>query len=216
MVEWTYISPIGLASMPRVINPPRRRLRPEPAPNRKRFTRAECEFLVDNNLLVGRYELIDGEIISKMGQKPPHAIAVTLITDWAVRLFGGRMVRCQLPIDVAGPDRDTNEPEPDVVALVKPATEFMDGHPGPGDICLIVEVADTSLRFDLQTKAALYARTGVPEYWVVDIIGRRIIIHRKPESEGYLQVTESLSDEMISALSRPESPLQVSDLLPPA
>src|SRR5438128_862480 len=100
--------------MPKVLIPPRRTLRPEPAPNRKRWTRKECEFLVQSELLVGRYELIDGEIISKMGQKPPHRLVVVLIRNWLIAVFGALFVQSQATIDLAECGLDYDEPEPDV------------------------------------------------------------------------------------------------------
>src|SRR5262247_2117502 len=106
--------------MPRMLPPPHEAERPEPAPNRKRWTRRECEFLVQNELLIGRYELIDGEVISKMGQKPPHAYVIMRLTTWLVAVFGGDFVRIQLPIDVAEVDNETNEPEPDAAVLSRP------------------------------------------------------------------------------------------------
>src|SRR5262249_40400221 len=153
-----------------------------PTPNRKIFTRADCEKMVATGTLVGRYELIDGEIISKMGQKTPHAFVVMTVMNWLSGLFGSLRVRCQGPIEVAFEDREINEPEPDFAVLREPASAYLEKHPGPGDILLIIEASDTSLRFDLEVKSSLYARAGIPEYWVLDIGGRRLISHRAPET----------------------------------
>lgn len=155
--------------MPRILTPPRKRRDVEPGPKRKRWTRAECDFLVQNELLQGRFELIEGEILSKMGQEPPHAFVIVRLTAWLMEIFGGRFLRIQLPIDVSEVDNDTNEPEPDATVVSLPDVEFLTGNPGPDTILLVVEVSDTTLRFDLRTKAALYARAQIPEYWVVDI-----------------------------------------------
>ena len=187
----------------------------ESTPNRRRFTRAECKFLADNGLLTGRYELIDGEIISKMGQNRPHANTVMLFTRLLMRLFGEDFVQCQLPVDVGDADPDINAPEPDAVALALPVSAFTAADPSPADIMLIVEVSDSSLRFDLHKKALLYARAGIVEYWAADVTGRRIFAHRNPAPEGYAEVTEYSAEASIAALARPDDPIRVSDLFPP-
>src|SRR5579862_906625 len=92
----------------------------EPAPNRKQWTRRECSYLQDSGLLTGRYELVDGEIISKMGQKPPHRSTVLRIRNWLMGVFGGMFVQSQSSIDVADEDNDHNEPEPDVAVTTQP------------------------------------------------------------------------------------------------
>jgi Uma2 family endonuclease len=201
--------------MPITINPPQQQLQWEPTPNRKLWTRAECEKLVNKGIIKGRYELVDGEIISKMGQKRKHALAVALVTNWLMRVFGGLRVQCQLPIDVSVEDRVTNEPEPDVVVLSQATTEYLDNHPGPGAIELAVEIADTSLSFDLRKKASLYARTGIPEYWVLDIVGRRLMCHRNPETGQYKFVQQYSEEEFIAPIAKSDSSIRVSDLLPP-
>lgn len=200
--------------MPNTINPPQQ-LQYEPTPNRKVWTRSECEELVESGMLKGRYELVDGEIISKMGQKRNHALAVALVTSWLMKVFSGLRVQCQLPIDVTEEDKETNEPEPDVIVLNRPTTEYLDSHPGPGAVTLAVEIADTSLGFDLQKKASLYARSGIPEYWVLDVTGRRLFSHRKPETGAYRAIEQYSAEESIAPLAQPDASVRVSDLLPP-
>jgi Uma2 family endonuclease len=188
----------------------------EATPNRKRWTRRECDFLRDNGLLTGRYELIDGEVFVKMGQKPPHSIAVVLIRNWLIAVFGAVFVLSQAPIDVAENDNDDNEPEPDAAVTAQPVTAYTEGHPGPADLLLVAEVSDTTLRFDRTTKAALYARAGICEYWVVDVVGRQVFVHRRPAAEGYADLVAYNADEEVATLARPDAPVRVADLLPPA
>jgi Uma2 family endonuclease len=202
--------------MPKTLSGPPRRS--GPAPNRKRWTRHECEFLVDNELLPGRYELIDGEIISKMGQKPPHAVVVTLLMNWLAAVFGALFVRVQTTIDVGDAgvaDRSYNEPEPDLAVTRRPCTDYREHHPGPADLLLVAEVSDSSVRFDRTTKALLYARADIQEFWVVDINGRRLFVHRRPTAEGYAEIVEYYPDDMIATLARPEVSVRVAELLPP-
>jgi Uma2 family endonuclease len=197
-------------SMSSVLTPP-----PEPAPNRIRITRAMCDNLIKNDLLTGRYELIDGEVISKVGQNPPHAFVINRLMAWVAAVFGVDFMRVQVTMEVAAEDNEINRPEPDVVVTAQPATAYLDQHPGPADVLLVVEVSDTTLRFDLRNKILLYARAGIAEYWVADIVGRRFIVHRQPEGERYTEVLEYGAEDMISPLSRPEASVRVADLLPP-
>lgn len=187
----------------------------ETLPNRLRWTRQQCEAIQDAGILTGRYELIDGEIISKMGQKPPHAYVVSALFTWLIRLFGVEFVRIQSTIDLSASSPDYDEPEPDAAVSAQPYTHYADRHPGPKDLLLLAEVSDTTLRFDLNTKASLYARAGIREYWVVDIGGRRILVHRQPLPEGYGEVLAYSVEEAVATLARPDAPVRVSELLPP-
>jgi Uma2 family endonuclease len=188
---------------------------PEQFPHRRRFTRDECRFLTDNGLLDGRWELVDGEIISKMGQNPPHRVGVALVMAWLTQLFPPLRVQVQGPIDVAQEDNPLNEPEPDVVVLDRPSTDYMDGNPPPEAALLIVEVSDTSLRLDLTTKMARYARAGISDYWVVDLNGRRIVVHRAPAEDRYASVVSFGEEEVVAPLAALDAPVRVADLLPP-
>lgn len=85
-------------------------------------------------------------------------------------------------------------------------------HPEGSDVLLLVEVAETSLRIDCGEKARLYAETGIPEYWVADIDGRRLIVHRDPSSEGYRNTNELAGDDMVCPQCDPKAQLRVGDL----
>ena len=83
---------------------------PERFPNRIRWTKSQCRAMQEAKILTGRFELIDGEIIPKMSQNPPHACAVRLLIAWLTTLFGVLHVQCQLPIAVADADPEHNNP----------------------------------------------------------------------------------------------------------
>lgn len=193
----------------------------EPAPNRIRWTRRQCEAIREAGILTGRYELIDGEIISKMGQNPPHAFVVRALLAWLAGLFGATHVQIQSTIHVADADPEHNDPEPDAAVTAQPYTAYTRQHPGPADLLLVIEVSDTTLRFDRTTKAALYARAGIGEYWVVDVTGRQIFVHRRPAPDGYAETTAYAEHETLAPLARPagdvrpEDGVRVADLLPP-
>jgi Uma2 family endonuclease len=161
---------------------------------RKRFTRDELHRMQESGVLAGRYELIEGDLIEKMGQNPPHASALRRMFAWLARCFEAGRLSIQLPIEVASVDQQRSEPEPDVAVLRDILPEYRDRHPRGDELTLLVEIADSSSRFDLTIKAALNARAEVPEYWVLDLTRRILIIHRRPENGGYRD-TEQLADQ---------------------
>jgi Uma2 family endonuclease len=187
----------------------------EEFPQRKRWTRQECYQLMKEGKLTGRWELIDGEILSKMGQKPPHSVTLNLIAQWLITIFGFPRIRIQEPITIPGQAGRTNEPEPDIAVTLEPTTAYADHHPAPSDLHLVVEVSDTTLRFDLTTKARLYARAGVQEYWVADVLGRQLHCHRTPTPAGYSEVVICNQAHTISLPSHPDVSVRFGDLLPP-
>ncbi len=147
-------------------------------PPRKRFTRAEVEQMDDSGLFAGqRFELIEGDLIDKMGQKPPHAYVICLFQAMLARLFGPERTRVQIPIEVQTADQEWSLPEPDLSVLKKAKTEFQKRFPRSDELLLVIEVADSTVKYDLTTKRDLYARAGVEEYWVVDIKQRRLFVH---------------------------------------
>jgi len=174
--------------------------------------RSECVALEASGLWYQqRLELVHGELISKMGKKRPHVNALVAVQAWLVRTFGAQFVNPEAPIDVAPEDNPTNEPEPDLVVLAKPSLEFQDANPRPGDLRLVVEISDSTLGFDLTTKAELYARAGIVEYWVVDVAARRLIVHRDPREGLYRSVTAYSEDESASPLASQHSEFRIAD-----
>jgi Uma2 family endonuclease len=181
-------------------------------PPRKRWTRAECTLLQESGLLDGqRFELIDGELYNKMGKGRPHTIALTLVRNWLMRVFGEQFVETEPSIDVAPEDNPTSEPEPDIIILTKPTWEFS-SNPAPSDIRLLVEISDTTKRFDCTTKGPLYARAGIGEYWVVDVNERSLIVHRSAAAGRY-QSIETYREETIVTSGLIAKPFSVSELL---
>ena len=178
-------------------------------------TRRAADDMRENGEIVGRYELIDGEIISKMGQKPLHAYVVSRLTDLLVFLFGKGRVRIQLPMRVAHPDSLINEPEPDAAVLAKPAESYLTENPGPPDVLVVFEVADTTLLRDLGIKAQLYARASVVQYIVIDLPGRQILVHDGPTNDGYERITAYTEPETFALTMKPEELIAVAELLPP-
>ena len=180
----------------------------------KLWTRKECEFLVSSGMLDERFELIEGEIILKMGQNRPHGITMRLIRKYLEQLFTADFMQIQEPVLVAYEDDEFNEPEPDLTVLEQPYMTYGKRKPGTGDVVLLVEISHTTMDRDTKSKPRLYARADFPEYWVADVEARQIWVYRSPSPNGYGVITIYSETEEISLISRPEEKIRVGDLFP--
>lgn len=155
-----------------------------------------------------RTELIEGAITDMPPIGSTHAGALKrLVAAFSGVLRGRAVLSVQDPV-VLG---DLSEPQPDL-ALLRPREDFYAGrHPGPEDILLLVEVADTTAAFDRHTKLPLYARHGIPEAWLVDLPAGVLEIHREPGEEGYTRV-ERLGPDDLPAVPVPGIPDATVDL----
>lgn len=153
-----------------------------------------------------RVELIEGRIVEMNPIGPGHIWSVNRLN----RVFARRddvMVSVQNPVRL----NQDSEPEPDLVVLRVDAPE--DRPPRPQDVLLVVEVADSSLGYDRQVKASLYARAGIPELWIADLGGERVEAHRNPSAAGYRTVQLFLRGERISPLFAPDLSIEVDEIL---
>ena len=191
-------------------------LLPPPASDslrRKRFTREEVDRLLEIGFFDGqRFELIDGELIDKMGQNPPHAFTLRAINGWLNAIFPGN-VQAQLPIEASPDERNSSLPEPDLAVLAESANpEYRRRHVRGDEVLLAIEVADTSLRQDLVRKRDMYARAGVGEYWVADIPARRIVVHRAPANGQWGEVFALSGADPIAPPTQPTHSVTVESL----
>ena len=131
-----------------------------------------------------RVELIDGVIIDMPPIGSPHAAIGSRLDSLLGEVVGRQaLVRCQWPLRLG----NDSEPQPDI-ALVRPRENFYeDRHPTAADTLLVIEVSVTTLNDDLRTKLRLYARHGIPEYWVVDVVSQRLHVFRRPCGAEYEQ-----------------------------
>jgi Uma2 family endonuclease len=181
---------------------------------RKKFTRAEMERLTAEGFFEGqRYELINGDLIDKMGQKPQHGSTIQRLMAALLKCFDPFRIRIQMAMDVAPADSNLSVPEPDLVVLREWKPDYDVRYPRGNECILVVEVSDTTVRSDLTQKAALYARAVVPEYWVLDLKGRRLVIHRHPRDGAYNFVQFFSESESVSLEGRTEI-ICVAELLP--
>jgi Uma2 family endonuclease len=155
-------------------------------------------------------ELIAGEILEMSPIGSRHAACVGRLNRLLNRLVElDAIVRVQDPIRVDG----YSEPEPDV-ALVKPRGDFYSReHPGPGDVLLLVEVADTSVERDLEVKLPLYTRAGIPGAWLLDLPAERIEIHSRPDSGEYRETVRMKRGETIASRTIPGLEVAADDIL---
>ncbi|PYN86871.1 MAG: hypothetical protein DMD87_16170 [Candidatus Rokuibacteriota bacterium] len=191
---------------------------PEPPLPMKRWKRVEYERLVDRGIFEpgDRIELIDGLLLVSEPQSSFHYTAIQLVERVLSRAFGdGWTVRTQAPIALD----DASEPEPDVAVVRGEIRDYATSH--PADPVLVVEVAVSSLTFDREHKASLYARAGRPEYWIVNLVDRVLEVRREPAPEpsapygwDYAVVDVLGQAERVSSLGASAIQIPVVDLLP--
>lgn len=157
-----------------------------------------------------RVELLEGEIVEMSPIGSRHAACVKrLNAAFAGALAGRAVVSVQDPIRL-GP---WSEPQPDV-ALLRPRADYYAGeHPGPADVLLVVEVAESSVDTDRRYKVPLYAAAGIPEVWLVDLVERRIDICTEPDAGGYRHVREAAAGDVIAPLTFAHLTMDVDTLL---
>jgi Uma2 family endonuclease len=184
----------------------------------RRWTRDEYDRMIDAGVLTenDRVELIEGEIVTVTPQKSRHTTAVRKATEALRRAFGeGVDVRSQSPLLLG----DDSEPEPDVAVVIGTIDDYRDRHPTTA--LLILEVADSSLAFDRANKARVYARAGIADYWLVNLVDNVLEVRRFPapspdaaDQWGYAVVEQYRATDGVAPLERPERPIAVADLLP--
>jgi Uma2 family endonuclease len=183
-------------------------------PPRVRFTRDQVEQMMAAGLFAGqKFELIQGDLIDKMGPNPPHAFAIRILAALLGEIFGALRISAQTSIEIAYEDRRWSWPEPDIAVLAEAKEEYTRRLPRGNELVLLVEVADTSVRYDSITKRDLYARAGVPEYWVLDIQGQQLVIHRDLEHGLYKSVRIVAAGEEAAPQAAPDRPISLAKVL---
>jgi len=182
-----------------------------------RWTRIEYDRLVDLGAFEGEpLELIGGQLMVAEPKGPYHSSAVTAI-DYALRaaLPSGWIVRNQQSVSLD----DESEPEPDLVVVPGRPADYRYAHPERP--ALTIEVAHSSLHFDREHKGSLYARAGIEDYWIVNLVGRVLEIYRDPHPDTaaiygwwYRSVTTLAPPAIAVPLAFPASRIAVADLQP--
>jgi Uma2 family endonuclease len=157
-------------------------------------------------------ELIRGLLVQKMTKHPPHSIA-TRLTRRALEgvVPPGWFVDSQEPITLSD-----SEPEPDVFVFREACATDTTRHPGAADVALVVEVADSSLAYDRGTKRELYASSGIPVYWIVNLIDHRLEVYTGPQGDDYASRADLAPGDRVAVVIAGQTvgQITVSDLLP--
>jgi Uma2 family endonuclease len=175
----------------------------------RRFTADEYERMVALGIFREdeRLELIGGEIVEMSPVGHRHAACIACLTEACVDGLRKRaLVWSQGPARLA----IDSVPEPDLALLRR--RSYRNGSPRPEDVLLVVEVAESSLRYDRTTKLRLYARAGVPEYWVMSVAGEWIEVYRSPEGDGYRERRRAGRGETIAPAAFADVSIDVDDV----
>lgn len=187
-----------------------------PAIQTKHWTRQEYDRLADADILAPdeRVELLEGEIVTMTPQHGPHAAAIGLAEAALRQAFGSaHWIRIQLPL-IVDPD---SEPEPDLAVVSGSPRGYVNEHPRTA--LLVVEIADSTLGRDRVHKAPIYARAGIPEYWIVNLAERCLEVYRDPaappDRPASYRSTQTLGpSDSLAPLAAARTTVTVADLLP--
>lgn len=177
-----------------------------------RFTVEEYHRMADAGVFSedDRVELIEGEIVEMTPIGPRHAGSVDRVNRLCVTRLGDRViVRVQNPIQLS----TDSELQPDVTLLRPRADFYTESHPGPRDVFLVIEVADTSVETDRRVKLLLYSKAGIGEAWLVDLSTDRVEVCRQPTPDGYRDVRARGRGQPLTIEAFPDLALTVQDIL---
>jgi Uma2 family endonuclease len=159
-----------------------------------------------------KIELIEGQLIKMSPKGTLHTAATRRIAKTLTNLLVNKAaIYTQDPVELD----DNSEPEPDVSIVKIDPNDYVTHHPQTEEIYLIIEVADSSLEYDCEIKAKLYAKSGIEDYWVIDVRERKLYLFRKPEKTGYQNKQILRETDLITPLSFPTISVKISELLPP-
>lgn len=178
----------------------------------RRFSVEEYHRMAETGILKpdDRVELLDGDIIPMAPMSSRHAAVVRKIARHFEKVLVGRThVSVQLPIRLD----DFSEPEPDVALLQPRSNDYADAHPGPRDVLLLIEVAQSSLVLDRELKIPQYARAGIAEVWLFNLEQQHVECFSEPGPRGYATVTVHRRGATLAPRAFPQTTAKVDDLL---
>ena len=176
-----------------------------------RFTVSEYRRMVEAGIFGedDRVELLEGEIVQMSPIGSRHAACVARLTTLLARLHDRAIPWVQNPV-VLG---EYSELQPDITLLRFREDFYAQTLPGPHDVLLLIEVADSSVEYDQEIKVPLYSRAGVAEVWLVNLVQQRVTVYRDPSPVGYQEVRVATPGETVSPRSFPELEISVGELL---
>jgi Uma2 family endonuclease len=181
---------------------------------RRRFTVDEYYRMAEAGILHedDRVELIEGEIVEMAPIGSRHDACVMRLNQLFHKYGGQRvLVKVQGPIHLG----EYSELQPDITLLHPRPDFYRTAHPGPQDILLLVEVAETSLSYDREVKASLYARAGIREYWIVDLADETVEVYQEPSPAGYRLIRRLRHGDRIAPEAFPDVEIAIDDVLLP-
>jgi Uma2 family endonuclease len=159
-----------------------------------------------------RVELLSGNIIKMSAKGTAHTSATRRTASVLRDLLGNQAaIYTQDPIALD----DNSEPEPDIAVVRIDPFDYATHHPTPSEVYLIIEVADSSLTFDREIKAKIYARSGIADYWVVNVGDRQLQVFREPSENGYQSEVILAETASISPIEFPAFNIAIQAMLPP-
>jgi Uma2 family endonuclease len=177
---------------------------------RRRFTVHDFHRMGEAGILHedDRVELIEGEIVEMAAIGTRHFACVNALNRLLVRGVGDEAI-----VSVQNPVRldEHTEPQPDLTVLR--TRDYRRSLPGPGDVLLLIEVSDTTLSYDRGVKLPLYARAGIPEVWIVDVVGETLERHTDPSGEIYRSVERAQREGTIRSVALPDLALGADNVL---
>jgi Uma2 family endonuclease len=185
---------------------------------RRLWTREEFYRLIEHNFFLNeRVELLEGVILQMASQKNYHAMGIKLTEDALEAAFGPNFwVRVQMSLDLT----PMSVLDPDI-AVIAGGVRTHDPSFNPTTALLIVEVSETTLRYDRRSKASLYARAGIADYWILNLVQRQVEVYRsavpdarQPYSFGYADVAVLSPGDHLTPLVLPQAHIAVADLMP--
>jgi Uma2 family endonuclease len=167
----------------------------------RRFTAAEYMSMVDARVFAGqRVELIGGCIVEMSPANADHNYLIMQLTELLSPLLGSFKILVQGTLSLD----DGHVFDPDLLLLKIRDQSYRDGLPTAADVALVIEVAGTSLARDAEVKLPVYAKLGIPEYWVVDLSRETFIVHRQPSGNQFAEVKSYAGQDSVSPLAAPE------------
>jgi Uma2 family endonuclease len=158
-----------------------------------------------------KVELILGQIFTIAAKGTRHTVSNSrLLKSLLILLQEQAIVRSQDPISLP----NNSEPEPDIAIARLRSDDYLNSHPSPADILLVIEVADSSIKFDRDTKAPLYAAAGISEYWIVNLIDNRLEIYRQPEGDIYTSIEIITPPRSVNLPQFADITLNIGDFFP--
>jgi Uma2 family endonuclease len=184
----------------------------------KRWTRLEYERLIDLGAFgpEDRLELLGGQLVVREPQRRPHSTGIRLVAQALRAAFGPRWsIEAQQPVSLD----EESEPEPDVAVVAGGPRDYLASHPSRP--ALVVEIALTSLALDRGEKAGLYARAGIEDYWIVNLVDNTLEVYRDPQANPvspygwrYGSALTLSAGDRVRPLSVQHAEIRVADLLP--